>query len=70
MNKLYRFSDAGRYLGDVIVDRPMEQYDHRTDVTDKQPPAHSASQWPYFVNNEWMLRNEKSPTDGTFVKAQ
>jgi hypothetical protein len=55
MTWLYRFTAAGRYVGKVLIDRPMEQYAHRTDLTEIEPPPAVGTSWPFFSAGAWAL---------------
>lgn len=61
MNMLYRFASDGKYLGQIVIDRPLDQYSHRTDLTAKQPPlVFGEDYWPYYssLNGGWILKSE------------
>lgn len=53
MSKLYRFDTAGRYLGFIAVDRPIEEYAARTDVTEMEPPQAQAGYWRHWTGAAW-----------------
>lgn len=57
-DRLHRFAPDGRYLGFIVVDRPIEQYAQRTDLTDAEPMSAVAGQWPYRVDGVWVLRDD------------
>lgn len=56
---LYRFDPGtGRALGVLVMDRPQEDYAHRTDLTADQPPDVPAGYEAMRVGGAWVLRQD------------
>ncbi len=52
---LYRFNSSGRYLGFIVVDRPLERYSDRlgVDLCIDAPPDPPSGSWPFRVDGAW-----------------
>jgi hypothetical protein len=59
--KLFRFDPAGRYLGFIVVDRPLEEYAHRDDLASDQPPDAPIGYHAYRANGAWVLQQHQAP---------
>lgn len=63
MSLLYRFDAAGRYLGWIVQDRPLEDYAGRTDLTPVEPPAEQAGYWRHWTGAAWeQVADAAGPT--------
>lgn len=61
--RLYRVSYDGRYLGFIVVDRPIEDYAHRSDLVADQPPDAPIGYHAYRgVDGTWVLQQESGPS--------
>jgi hypothetical protein len=57
-DRLYRFDGDGMCLGFIVVDRPLEEYAHRTDLTPDQPPDNPIGYHARRVNGGWVLQQD------------